>query len=191
MNQLLQEKRDAEQFLRLIAPKYMGVYILNRSTGRFRDVLAPEAFRAYAKVSECSFSDAMRLYRDEYVSCDYREVIDQVLDYDYVYNVLASGNQVDVSYRKKDGTLIRLKISRYSDSDENLSVWVYTNEDSEDALYGELGEARYRIQFDDNEKPVEFIGSESLSKMLYGLTNEARIPFVRLWSICIHKMWMG
>ncbi|MDD6451956.1 MAG: ATP-binding protein [Holdemanella porci] len=181
MNQLLQEKRDAEQFLRLIAPKYMGVYILNRSTDRFRDVLAPEAFRAYAKVSEGSYSDAMRLYRDEYVSCDYREVIDQVLDYDYVYNVLASGNQVDVSYRKKDGTLIRLKISRYSDSDENLSVWVYTNEDSEDALYGELGEARYRIQFDDNEKPVEFIGSESLSKMLYGLTNEARIPFVRLW----------
>lgn len=181
MNQLLQEKRDAEQFLRLIAPKYMGIYILNRSTDRFRDVLAPEAFRAYAKVSEGSYSDAMRLYRDEYVSCDYREVIDQVLDYDYVYNVLASGNQVDVSYRKKDGTLIRLKISRYSDSDENLSVWVYTNEDSEDALYGELGEARYRIQFDDNEKPVEFIGSESLSKMLYGLTNEARIPFVRLW----------
>lgn len=181
MNQLLQEKRDAEQFLRLIAPKYMGVYILNRSTDRFRDVLAPEAFRAYAKVSEGSYSDAMRLYRDEYVSCDYREVIDQVLDYDYVYNVLASGNQVDVSYQKKDGTLIRLKISRYSDSDENLSVWVYTNEDSEDALYGELGEARYRIQFDDNEKPVEFIGSESLSKMLYGLTNEARIPFVRLW----------
>lgn len=181
MNQLLQEKRDAEQFLRLIAPKYMGVYILNRSTGRFRDVLAPEAFRAYAKVSEGLYSDAMRLYRDEYVSCDYREVIDQVLDYDYVYNVLASGNQVDVSYRKKDGTLIRLKISRYSDSDENLSVWVYTNEDSEDALYGELGEARYRIQFDDNEKPVEFIGSESLSKMLYGLRNEARIPFVRLW----------
>lgn len=181
MNQLLQEKRDAEQFLRLIAPKYMGVYILNRSTGRFRDVLAPEAFRAYAKVSEGLYSDAMRLYRDEYVSCDYREVIDQVLDYDYVYNVLASGNQVDVSYRKKDGTLIRLKISRYSDSDENLSVWVYTNEDSEDALYGELGEARYRIQFDDNEKPVEFIGSESLSKILYGLRNEARIPFVRLW----------
>lgn len=181
MNQLLQEKRDAEQFLRLIAPKYMGVNILNRSTDRFRDVLAPEAFRAYAKVSEGSYSDAMRLYRDEYVSCDYREVIDQVLDYDYVYNVLASENQVDVSYRKKDGTLIRLKISRYSDSDENLSVWVYTNEDSEDALYGELGEARYRIQFDDNEKPVEFIGSESLSKMLYGLTNEARIPFVRLW----------
>ena len=183
MNQLLQEKRDAEQFLRLIAPKYMGVYILNRSTDRFRDVLAPEAFRAYAKVSEGSYSDAMRLYRDEYVSCDYREVIDQVLDYDYVYNILSSGNQVNVLIRKKDGTLIRLKISRYSDKecDKDLSVWVYTNEDSEDALYGELGEARYRIQFDDNEKPVEFISSESLSEMLYGLINETRIPFTRLW----------
>lgn len=183
MNQLLQEKRDAENFLRLIAPKYAAVYILDRSTDTFRDILAPEAFRAFAKDTKGSYSDAMQLYRDQYVACDYQEVIDRVLDYDYVYNILASGNQVDVSYRKKDGTLIRLKISRYSDKecDKYLSVWVYTNEDSEDALYGELGEARYRIQFDDNEKPVEFIGSESLFKMLYGLANEARIPFVRLW----------
>lgn len=183
MNQLLQEKRDVEDFLRLIAPKYAAVYILDRSTDTFRDILAPEAFRAFAKDSEGLYSDAMRLYRNQYVAKDYQKVIDQVLDYDYVYNILASGNQVDVSYRKKDGTLIRLKISRYSDKecDKYLSVWVYTNEDSEDALYGELGEARYRIQFDDNEKPVEFIGSESLSKMLYGLANEARIPFVRLW----------
>ena len=181
MNQLLQEKRDAENFLRLIAPKYAAVYILDRSTDRFRDILAPEAFRAFAKDTKGSYSDAMQLYRDQYVACDYQKVIDQVLDYDYVYNILASGNQVDVSYRKKDGTLIRLKISRYSDRDENLSVWVYTNEDSEDALYGELGEARFRIQFDENERPVEFIGNESLSEMLYGLTDETRIPFARLW----------
>ena len=183
MNQLLQEKRDAERFLKLIAPKYAGVYILDRTTDSFRDILAPEAFRAYAKASKGSYSDAMRLYRDEYVSCDYHEVIDQLLDYDYVYNILSSGNQVNVLIRKKDGTLIRLKISCYSDKvcDKDLSVWVYTNEDSEDAIYGELGEARYCIRFDNNEKPVVFISSESLSEMLYGLTNEARIPFARLW----------
>lgn len=183
MNQLLQEKRDAEQFLKLIAPKYTGIFILNRNTGTFRDVLANETFRKYVKDKQGSFLDAMQLYRNHYVACDYQEVIDQVLDYDYVYNILASGNQVDVSYRKKDGTLIRLKISRYSDKecDKDLSVWVYTNEDSEDALYGELGEARYRIRFDDNEKPVEFISSESLSEILYGLTNETRISFAKLW----------
>lgn len=181
MNQLLQEKRDAENFLRLIAPKYAAVYILDRSTDTFRDILAPEAFRAFAKDTKGSYSDAMRLYRDHYVACDYREVIDQVLDYDYVYNILASGNQVNVTYRKKDGTLIRLKIDRYSDTDENLSIWVYTNEDSEDALYGELGEARYRIRFDNNEKPVEFIGNESLSEMLYGFKDETHIPFSMLW----------
>ena len=183
MNQLLQEKRDVEQFLKLIAPKYTGIFILNRNTGTFRDVLANETFRKYVKDKQGSFLDAMQLYRNHYVACDYQEVIDRVLDYDYVYNILSSGNQVDVSYRKKDGTLIRLKISRYSDKecDKDLSVWVYTNEDSEDALYGELGEARYRIQFDENEQPVEFTGNESLSKMLYGLTNETRIPIARLW----------
>jgi PAS domain S-box-containing protein len=182
MNQLLQEKRDAENFLRLIAPKYAAVYILNRSTDTFRDILAPEAFRAFAKDTKGSYSDAMQLYRDHYVACDYQEVIDRVLDYDYVYNILSSGNQVNVTYRKKDGTLIRLKIDRYSDNDENTSIWVYTNEDSEDALYGELGEARFRIRFDDNEKPVEFIGSESLSEMLYGFKGETHISFSMLWN---------
>lgn len=181
MNQLLQEKRDAEQFLRLIAPKYTGIFILDRSTDRFRDVLASEKFRDYVKDAKGSYSDAMQLYRDQYVACDYKEVIDRVSDYDYVYNILASDNPVNVTYRKKDGTLIRLKIDRYSDSDENLSIWVYTNEDSEDALYGELGEARYRVQFDDNERPVEFIGNESLSEMLYGFKNETHIPFSMLW----------
>ena len=180
MNQLLQEKRDAEQFLRLIAPKYTGIFILDRNTDRFRDVLASEKFRDYVKDTKGSYSDAMQLYRDQYVACDYKEVIDRVLDYDYVYNILASGNQVNVTYRKKDGTLIRLKIDRYND-DENLSVWVYTNENSEDALYGELGEARYRVQFDDNERPVEFIGNESLSEMLYGFKDETHIPFSMLW----------
>lgn len=182
MNQLLQEKRDAENFLRLIAPKYAAVYILDRSTDTFRDILAPEAFRAFAKDTKGSYSDAMQLYRDQYVACDYQEVIDRVLDYDYVYNILASGNQVNVTYRKKDGTLIRLKIDRYSDNDENLSIWVYTNEDSEDALYGELGEARFRIRFDDNERPVEFVGSESLSEMLYGFKGETHISCSMLWN---------
>lgn len=180
MNQLLQEKRDAENFLRLIAPKYTGIFIVDRSTGTFRDVLANETFRNYVKDSKGSFLDAMQLYRDQYVACDYKEVIDRVLDYDYVYNILSSGNPVNVTYRKKDGTLIRLKIDRYND-DENLSVWVYTNENSEDALYGELGEARYRVQFDDNERPVEFIGNESLSEMLYGFKDETHIPFSMLW----------
>lgn len=180
MNQLLQEKRDAENFLRLIAPKYTGVFIVDRNTDRFRDILANEAFRDYVKDTKGSYSDAMQLYRDHYVACDYKEVIDRVLDYDYVYNILSSGNQVNVTYRKKDGTLIRLKIDRYND-DENLSVWVYTNENSEDALYGELGEARYRVQFDDNEMPVEFIGNESLSEMLYGFKDETHIPFSMLW----------
>lgn len=182
MNQLLQEKRDAEQFLRLIAPKYTGVFIVDRNTGTFRDVLADETFRNYVKDSKGSFLDAMQLYRDHYVACDYKEVIDRVLDYDYVYNILASGNQVNVTYRKKDGTLIRLKIDRYSDNDENLSIWVYTNEDSEDALYGELGEARFRIRFDDNERPVEFVGSESLSEMLYGFKGETHISCSMLWN---------
>ena len=119
MNQLLQEKRDAEQFLRLIAPKYLGIYIIDRSTDRFRDILASEAFRTFVKENQGAYIKSMHLYCDQYVARDYQKVIDQVLDYDYVYNILASGNQVEVSYRKKDGMLVRLKISRYSEKDSD------------------------------------------------------------------------
>ena len=101
MNQLLQEKRDAENFLRLIAPKYTGIFILDRNTGTFRDVLADETFRNYVKDSKGSFLDAMQLYRDHFVACDYKEVIDRVLDYDYVYNILSSGNQVNGTTSRK------------------------------------------------------------------------------------------
>ena len=78
MNQLLQEKRDAERFLRLIAPKYLGIFILDRSTDRFRDILAPEAFRTFVKENHGSYTKSMQLYRDHCVAKDYQKVIDQV-----------------------------------------------------------------------------------------------------------------
>lgn len=65
MNQLLQEKRDAENFLRLIAPKYAAVYILDRSTDTFRDILAPEAFVLLPKTQKVPIQ----------MRCNYIEII--------------------------------------------------------------------------------------------------------------------
>lgn len=43
--QLLVEERDTEQFLKAIAPKYLGVYVVDRRTDLFRDILGPDYFR--------------------------------------------------------------------------------------------------------------------------------------------------
>lgn len=128
--QLLIEKRDSEQFLKTIAPKYMGVYVLNRKTDLFRDILGPDYFRAIVQDKGGYYSLAIKKYNATFVLKEDQSVLQYALNYDRIYEILLSGKSVNLSYRKKDGTFVSLKIDRYSDrrDEKNLSLWVFTNE---------------------------------------------------------------
>lgn len=89
MEKLILEKKDAEQFLSLIAPKYMGVYVLDADTDYFRDVIGPSYFRRMVQDRGGRFSAAMEIYRDELVQEDYQYRISRMLNYDYVQRQLA------------------------------------------------------------------------------------------------------
>lgn len=43
INKILQDKKDNQQFLKLIAPKYMGVYVVDLKD-IFRDIIGPSYF---------------------------------------------------------------------------------------------------------------------------------------------------
>ncbi len=131
INKILNEKRDAEQFLRLIAPEYIGVYVLDRKTDLFRDVIGPDYFRDIVKEKAGHYAEALKMYGDMFVVEEDRSIIDYVLDYDSIYEVLLSGKEINLSYRKKDKTHVSLRIHRYSQlkEEENLSVWIYTNDE--------------------------------------------------------------
>lgn len=128
--QLLLEKRDSEQFLRTIAPNYMGVYVLNRKTDLFRDILGPDYFRAIVQDKGGYYSLAIKKYNATFVLEEDQSVLQYALNYDRIYEILLSGKSVNLSYRKKDGTFVSLKIDRYSDrrDEKDLSLWVFTNE---------------------------------------------------------------
>ena len=128
--QLLIEKRDSEQFLRTIAPNYMGVYVLNRKTDLFRDILGPDYFRAIVQDKGGYYSLAIKKYNATFVLEEDQSVLQYALNYDRIYEILLSGKSVNLSYRKKDGTFVSLKIDRYSDrrDEKDLSLWVFTNE---------------------------------------------------------------
>lgn len=49
MSKLAREKQDAEQFIRQIAPEYLGVYVVDRETDEFRDILAPAGQADYGQ----------------------------------------------------------------------------------------------------------------------------------------------
>ena len=131
INKLFDEKRDTEQFLRLIAPEYMGVYVVDRTTDHFRDILGPDYFRKIVNEKDGHFQEALKIYMDQYVAEADQSIIAYMLDYDSIYEVLLSGRDVNLSYRKKDNANVALKIRRYSQKkeEENLSLWVFTNEE--------------------------------------------------------------
>ena len=158
INRLFDEKRDAEQFLRLIAPEYMGVYVLDRETDCFRDILGPDYFRNIVKEKNGHYSEGLKIYRDQYVAEEDRSIITYMLDYDRIYDVLLSGKEVNLSYRKKDNSNIALRIRRYSQKkeEENLSVWIYTNDElnnqkREDKRQQQLSEAYEKIRKSNEE----------------------------------------
>ncbi len=133
IKQLLEEKRDAEQFIRMVAPKYLGVYVLDRETDFFRDIVGPDYFRSIVKSKDGRYSEGLRIYRDRFVTEEGRSAITAVLDYDSIYTKLWSGHEINTSYIKTDGTRVSLKIGSYSNREDerNLSLWIFSDEELE------------------------------------------------------------
>lgn len=126
----LNKKEDSERFLEIIASEYLGVYIVNRKTGLFRNVIEPDLFHRIIKGKDGLFVEAMRVYKDLYVKEDCYSTINFLLDLDNVYEILESEEEINVSYTKKDGSVIDLQIKPYSnkENDKDLSIWIYKNE---------------------------------------------------------------
>ena len=146
-DQLLAEKRDAEQILRNLSPEYLGIYVLDRKTGGFRDIIAPEFFREIAWERSGNYKEALLNYRDRFVREDDYCIIDHVLDYDTIYEELKELKEQEAlkfSYHKKDGHCIGLEIKPYSGKkeEEHLSLWIYTD----DALSEMQHNARIRSE---------------------------------------------
>lgn len=66
----LNKKEDSERFLEIIASEYLGVYVVNRKTGLFRNVIEPDLFHRMIKDKDGLFVEAMRVYKDLYVKED-------------------------------------------------------------------------------------------------------------------------
>ena len=183
IEKLILEKKDAEQFLSLIAPKYMGVYVLDAETDYFRDVIGPTYFRQMVKEQNGCFSAAMETYMDELVQEDFRYRIQRMLNYDYVARQLSEKGVIETNYRKKDGVLVKLKVLPYSDKaeDKNLSIWIFTNEDSADAVYSVLGEARWSAEV--YAKEVQDIRWNSGAAHLLGYASEREMDGISLLAL--------
>ena len=127
LEKLLLEKRDASQFLNVIAPRYKGVYMVNPKDDSCRYIYIPKYFQKTLEENGGSFSPSIRTYCQEFVRPEYRESFRTLIDYDRVRADLDAGKAIDYIYQKVDGGWIRLKITIYDRNapDSGEMQWIF------------------------------------------------------------------
>ena len=128
LEKILQEKQDADRFLRAIAPHYMGVYIVSSETGRMRSIFIPKRFQQIAKEANGLFIPALRQYAEEIVADKWREAFDKFLDLPHVVQRVEQEGIAYLIYQRKDDVWVRLQVMKYMpDEDENDStLWIFS-----------------------------------------------------------------
>ena len=130
LEQTLTQKRDAEHFLRVLAPKYRSVYVVNLQEDSARPIILPDFFQKILDTSGGSFRAVITAYRDQYVVPESRDAFNSVLDYSFVRSKVLSGEIVEVHYTRTDGAPYTLKITPYSSSGSHIheTIWIFADD---------------------------------------------------------------
>ena len=131
LEQTLTEKRDAEHFLRVLAPKFKSVFVVDLKTDRMRGVIVPDYFQKILGTSGGSFLAVLQQYRDTQVQPAYRESLADLQDYNYIRSKVLTGDIVEHTYKKTDDTTFRVKVTPYSKSGTHIdeTIWIFSCED--------------------------------------------------------------
>ena len=130
LERTLTQKRDAEHFLRVLAPKYRSVYVVNLQDDSVRPIIIPDFFQKILDTSGGSFRAVITAYRDQYVVPESRDAFNRVLDYSFVRSKVLSGEIVEVHYTRTDGAPYTLKITPYSSSGSHIheTIWIFADD---------------------------------------------------------------
>ena len=130
LERTLTQKRDTEHFLRVLAPKYRSVYVVNLQDDSVRPIIIPDFFQKILDTSGGSFRAVITAYRDQYVVPESHDAFNRVLDYSFVRSKVLSGEIVEVHYTRTDGAPYTLKITPYSSSGSHIheTIWIFADD---------------------------------------------------------------
>jgi len=129
MERVITEKRDAERFLRVLAPVFKGVYFVNLETDTLRRIFIPSYFEKMLEESRDSFSKALLMYANRMVEPEYVRLFEQFCDYGNLEMMLDGDEIPGFIYQKRDGSRLKLRVLRcnsyFSSSQETL--WIFSD----------------------------------------------------------------
>lgn len=132
--ELIMEKRDAKQFLSVLAPAFKGVYFVDMDKDTPRQLFIPDYFEAMLKETNDKFSSALLLYAARMVKPEYIGLFQDVCDYGKLKAMLAEDGIPGFTYEKTDGGRLKLQILKFNQYNGELkeTLWIFSNLDADD-----------------------------------------------------------
>lgn len=129
MERLISEKKDADRFLSILAPVFEGVFFVNLETDTVRQIFIPSYFQEMLEECGDKYSRALLLYADRMVEPQYASLFELCCDYSRLEAMLEGEEIPDFTYRKKDGSQLRLRILKFYhyDSTGKETLWIFSD----------------------------------------------------------------
>ncbi len=126
LERTLLEKKDSDNFLKIIASYFLGVYVVNLATDNMRTIYVPDYFEKMLRRTDFKFSKALRLYADKYVVAEDSDEFLKLFDYSTIERTLADG-YAEIVYNKPNGDAINVKIFRAEDysPEKKETFWLF------------------------------------------------------------------
>ena len=128
LERLMQEKQDADQFIRVIAPEYIAVYLINCAQDSFRKILIPDFFRDMLDKCNGSFRRAILEYIRLYIAPEDQEEFESLTCAQIVRERLAKEGTIDEHYKRSDGMPIHLRIMACDGLNKEESIWIFAKD---------------------------------------------------------------
>lgn len=131
--EILIQKQDADIFLSVLRPLFLGVYFVDMREDRVRSLHIPPYFADILEQENGKYSRALRRYIEEIVQPDDREEVARFCEYDSIKEMIARGMVPEIYYKKVNGDRIRMKIIRYQGytAENGETLWIFEKMEAE------------------------------------------------------------
>lgn len=167
----LVESEDELDFVQVVSGYYQGIFVADLNTDTVRTIKVPGYFFEIMERSGNRLSGNLDLYTQELVAEEFVPDFRKKVQYDYIRRKLASKGQVELTYQKKDGTWLSLRIlplPGYSEQSPK-TLWIYGDETETVNLRQEEEKARIAAE-------AAEAASQAKSQFLANMSHDIRTP---------------
>lgn len=127
LEKILLEKKDADNFLRIISSYFMGVYVVDLNTDSTRSIYHPQYFMEKLEKNGNHFLPAMQQYIVNHVHPNDKEGLREFLNYEKIDQMLRLEKNPEHTYHKPNGVKVRIRIyhAEHYSEEEKETFWLF------------------------------------------------------------------